>query len=1164
MSNRYPDRRSTSVATESLPQTPKKRRGTSTHVNFSPFTPTKRGLGDPDVFSPIRPTRLANFAAANLTPSLSHVDDHLIKGHHCTPSVESTHPIELQKSVDQYKHVRILSGDEERPSKRRKLGALIARFDDPLFPSSVPRSSSSYRTQTQMITPASLASRSHEYVYAQQPPSTSQLLNSIEEYGIPNKIYTDPYYSSASDVPDRPREYAGLVFNLKGGESLSNLEEWAPQSGNINDSGSAIGAPLDDTDVYGWEYASSPPTPQQIRRWLMVHPIAMSQDKPRQPSQIQGPTQANPYGLVNTPAKTSKLPMREHLHMSVLSLEIFAPSREKLLPNPDEDEIMAVFYSYQDSAGPQSAQDGTFSCERGIVAVESDCMNARRIRDHKIEFVPSELDLLNRVIDLVIEIDPDIVVGWEIQASSWGYLNARAESYGLDLGDQISRAFGRRTGSGSDQWGMRTTSTFKVIGRHVLNVWRIIRAEHNFTSHAFEHVVFQLLRRRTPWYSCETLTKWYRSTSPYHTSDLLRYFSNRVVMVLEVLDVAEVVTKNAEFARVFGVDFFSVLSRGSQFKVESFMFRIAKPESFVLLSPSKQDVGKQNAAECMPLIMEPLSAFYNSPLVVLDFQSLYPSVMIAYNYCYSTCLGRVTDFKGQNKFGVTDLHQPAGLLETLQEHMHVAPNGMVYVNQDVRKGLLGRMLTELLDTRVMVKQAMKGAKDDKALRRILDARQLGLKFIANVTYGYTSATFSGRMPAVEIADSIVQSGRETLEKAIRVINSTKKWGAKVVYGDTDSLFIYLRGKTKEQAFRIGQDMAETVTSMNPAPVKLKFEKVYLPCVLMAKKRYVGFKFESPDDSEPTFDAKGIETVRRDGIPAQQKMTETCLKILFRTQDLSKVKKYCYESWTRILENRVSPHDFIFAKEVKMGTYSDKVPPPPGVTVAARRTTNDPMDEPQYGERVPYVIMRGDPDTRLVDRAVSPGELIDNSQKQLDAVYYISRVLIPPLERIFNLVGADVRSWYDDMPKALRADQPLDPISLSPRRVKKYTAATNAFKIEEHFLSSHCINCRALTLEGLCDDCRADPITTISGLLSRLRVAEDRLRDVQLICSSCCGTAPGEPVRCESLDCPWLFERKKVEGKAERLTIIGDLVEELEDTGTNTDKDNSCVSNSDDI
>ena len=50
---------------------------------------------------------------------------------------------------------------------------------------------------------------------------------------------------------------------------------------------------------------------------------------------------------------------------------------------------------------------------------------------------------------------------------------------------------------------------------------------------------------------------------------------------------------------------------------------------------------------------------------------------------------------------------------------------------------------------------------------------------------------------------------------------------------------------------------------------------------MAKKRYVGFKYENPDDIDPVFDAKGIETVRRDGVPAQQKITENCLKcVLF--------------------------------------------------------------------------------------------------------------------------------------------------------------------------------------------------------------------------------------------------------------------------------------------
>lgn len=202
---------------------------------------------------------------------------------------------------------------------------------------------------------------------------------------------------------------------------------------------------------------------------------------------------------------------------------------------------------------------------------------------------------------------------------------------------------------------------------------------------------------------------------------------------------------------------------------------------------------------------------------------------------------------------------------------------MMFIKPNIRKSLLAKMLAEILDTRVMVKNGMKRYKDDKQLYKLLNNRQLALKLIANVTYGYTSASFSGRMPCAEIADSIVQSGRETLEKAIDMINNNMTWGAEVVYGDTDSLFIHLKGKTKAQAFDIGEEIAAKVTAMNPEPIKLKFEKVYHPCVLLAKKRYVGFKYEHRDQQEPEFDAKGIETVRRDGNPAVQKMVEKSLK-----------------------------------------------------------------------------------------------------------------------------------------------------------------------------------------------------------------------------------------------------------------------------------------------
>jgi DNA polymerase zeta len=80
-------------------------------------------------------------------------------------------------------------------------------------------------------------------------------------------------------------------------------------------------------------------------------------------------------------------------------------------------------------------------------------------------------------------------------------------------------------------------------------------------------------------------------------------------------------------------------------------------------------VGKQNAAECMPLTLEPSAAFYNSPLLVLDFQSLYPSVMIAYNYCYSTCLGRTFSHAFHDRLGVVDFKLRPRLLNSLETYI---------------------------------------------------------------------------------------------------------------------------------------------------------------------------------------------------------------------------------------------------------------------------------------------------------------------------------------------------------------------------------------------------------------------------------------------------------------------------------------------------------------
>jgi DNA polymerase zeta len=989
-------------------------------------------------------------------------------------------------------------------------------------------------------------------VFQQRSPSMAIVKDTTQKADLPDIIYQEAFYSNEDDVPDRQREYAGREFKLE-----STTVPFLPDFDPTGTSPATFGqkAPIlidqaaeESTDskrrrlckTLNWSIAEQPPSKSKVVTWLeeerrnlVVRLVGMAKTLPRRrfaPSQIDGPTQKNKYGFRYSQKQAGTSVQHETQYMSLMSLEVHVSTRGNLAPNPEHDEVECIFWCVQSDEEDIEINGDREGLHLGILALSRDTGTAKNIFRYisiDVEEESSELDLLMKMVDIVRHYDPDILTGYEVHNSSWGYLIERARvKYDFNLCDEISRMKSQshgRFGKEADRWGFNQTSTIRVTGRHTINIWRAMRGELNLLQYTMENVVFHLLHRRIPHFSFADLTKWYRSKNPRDLSKVIEYFISRVQMDLEILESNELVPRTSEQARLIGVDWFSVISRGSQFKVENIMFRIAKPENFILVSPSRRQVGGQNALECLPLVMEPQSDFYTSPMLVLDFQSLYPSVMIAYNYCYSTFLGRVVSWRGTNKMGFTNYQREHRLLELLKDHINIAPNGIMYAKTRIRKSLLAKMLGEILETRVMVKSGMKIDKDDKALQRLLNNRQLALKLIANVTYGYTSASFSGRMPCSEIADSIVQTGRETLEKAIALIHSVKRWGAEVVYGDTDSLFVYLKGRTRAQAFDIGEDIAATITKMNPRPVKLKFEKVYHPCVLLAKKRYVGFKYEHRDQKEPDFDAKGIETVRRDGTPAEQKIEENALKILFRTSDLSQVKSFFQSQCTKIMRGKISIQDFCFAKEVRLGTYSEKGPPPPGALISARRMLEDPRLEPQYGERVPYVVITGGPQARLIDRCVAPDVLLHDPQSELDAEYYISKNLIPPLERIFNLVGANVRQWYDEMPKyqrVRRIEAALVPDAGEVGLTKK--------TLESYMKSSTCIVCReALDSESpLCKSCFNQAPQTILYLRGKLARSEKKAVQLAKVCRSCSSLGWNEEINCDSKDCPVFYSRTR--------------------------------------
>ncbi len=156
------------------------------------------------------------------------------------------------------------------------------------------------------------------------------------------------------------------------------------------------------------------------------------------------------------------------------------------------------------------------------------------------------------------------------------------------------------------------------------------------------------------------------------------------------------------------------------------------------------------------------------------------------------------------------------------------------------------------------------------------------------------------------------------------------------------------------------------------------------------------------------------------------------------------------------------------------------------------------------------------------------------------------------------MGADIQQWFNEMPRT------VVPEVVSPRKQKVMTRRSpDKRNINEHFLSMQCLACgepaghgadvylitgnicSSHSLTDLCDACSISPQETIANLLSRIRKREERLVNAHLVCATCTGSAAADAVHCISLDCPWLYARRKAEAETEVIPALEELLETLE-------------------
>lgn len=482
--------------------------------------------------------------------------------------------------------------------------------------------------QTQAIEAATDSFRTNietkELAYRPVPPRIYNC--DLPKEGV---VYQEPFYSRPSDIPRFPTVFGDKEFKLPT-VGLPVLKEFKSLYGNDN----TLNTDMPIT-IKTWTPSKNPPSFKQVQDWIKSEAFAKSKSARKDnKTQLDHPTLNNTFNFKFSASKPVSKVKRIRDYIDYFSLEIHVNTRDKLLPDPEHDAVQLVFWCLQTEdlrITSNGYQEGFYI---GVIAMKDFDVSRIGICNSRlaVDYADTEEQLFSLLIEKIRYYDPDMLVGYEIQNASWGYLVERGAQLGYHLLDELSRVITTSESIKRNQWGYQKASVYRVTGRHMLNIWRLMKSELTLTCYTFENIAYNLLHDRVPHYSHATLTNWYMKGPVVLKYRLFKYYMKRVQLNLDMLDASQVVSRTCESARVYGIDFYAVISRGSQYNVESIMFRIAKPENFVLITPNRSQVSSQRSLEMLPLIMEPISQFYSSPMVVLDFQSLYPSIMIAYNY----------------------------------------------------------------------------------------------------------------------------------------------------------------------------------------------------------------------------------------------------------------------------------------------------------------------------------------------------------------------------------------------------------------------------------------------------------------------------------------------------------------------------------------------------
>lgn len=603
-----------------------------------------------------------------------------------------------------------------------------------------------------------------------------------------------------------------------------------------------------------------------------------------------------------------------------------------------------------------------------------------------------EVELLYNFATIIRNFDPDIIAGYNSNEFDIPYLDARAK----ELGPAIL------VGRDGKSWYIRQSGENKrvsITGRVVVDLLPIIRASYSLKRYTLRNAAAELLKMEKLDVDPKEIESLWKDEGEGFRK-LVSYARRDAELALHLLLDLRLIDKYIALSKASGLLLQDTVNGGQSGMIESLLLRRFKAHNRVVFpKPDNEDIRDDSDELKGAVVLDPEKGLLEN-VVILDYRSLYPTIMISHNICFSTVL-------------------PDDYIDEAEE----SPSGGKFVKSGVMTGIVPEVLRELLDQRLELKRAMKtatGAEYD-----LLDAEQYAVKILLNSFYGY-SGYVRARLYNQTIANSVTSWGRENIQRTRDTINDIgtiyiqngqaclpaesqegRQFQISVVYGDTDSVFVRVQqaeGDIEyEDAELIGRKIAEVVTSKLPRPMELVFESFARRAIFLAKKRYALYLVEPGKDK---IKVKGMETVRRDWCELTSKTLKKCLELLLKEGKIEEARDYAASVIDTLacLDLQKNPgivDDLILTRKFSkpLESYANIQPH----VQLIKKLQDRGGQVPSLGDRVPFVIVRKNRKSLFVDKAEDPQYAIEHSLP-LDTDYYIQKQILPPVLRIFETFG----------------------------------------------------------------------------------------------------------------------------------------------------------------